>query len=127
LGLSKAVSFLGYRNDVDSLMASSDVVVSASSYEALSRSLLEALALERPVVAPFVGGIPEVIRNGETGLLVPPGDPSALAAGILQLLNDPNLAQRLASAGRKFVGEHFSLKVQASALAGLYRETIACR
>jgi glycosyltransferase involved in cell wall biosynthesis len=127
LGLSKAVSFLGYRNDVDSLMASSDVVVSASSYEALSRSLLEALALERPVVAPFVGGIPEVIRKGETGLLVPPGDPSALAAGILQLLNDPNLAQRLASAGRKFVGEHFSLKVQASALAGLYRETIACR
>ncbi len=127
LGLANAVSFLGYRNDVSSLMASSDVVVCASSYESLSRTLLEALALNRPVVAPSVGGVPEIIRNGETGLLVPAGDPGAMASGILRLLNDRDFAQRLATAGRKYVGEHFTLEAQASALAGLYREALACR
>jgi glycosyltransferase involved in cell wall biosynthesis len=127
LGLANAVSFLGYRNDVDTLMASSDVVVCASSYESLSRSTLEALALNRPVVAPSVGGIPEIIRDGETGLLVPAGDPGAMASGILRLLNDRDFAQRLGTAGRKFVGEHFTWETQASALAGLYREVLACR
>jgi glycosyltransferase involved in cell wall biosynthesis len=127
LGLASAVSFLGYRNDVDTLMASSDVVVCASSYESFPRSVLEALALDRPVVAPSVGGVPEIIQNGETGLLVPAGDPRAMASGILRLLNDRYFAQRLGAAGRKFVGQHFTLDAQASALAGLYRETLACR
>src|SRR5258708_7245864 len=127
LGLANAVSFLGYRNDVDTLMASSDVVVCASSYESFPRSVLEALALVRPVVAPSVGGVPEIIRTGETGLLVPVGDPGAMASGILRLLNDRHFAQRLATAGRKFVGEHFTLEAQAFALADLYREALACR
>jgi glycosyltransferase involved in cell wall biosynthesis len=127
LGLANAVSFLGYRNDVHTLMASSDVVVCASSYESLSRSVLEALALSRPVVAPSVGGIPEIIRDGETGLLVPASDPGAMAAGILRLLNDRDFAQRLGTAGRKFVSEHFTWETQASALAVLYREVLACR
>jgi glycosyltransferase involved in cell wall biosynthesis len=89
--------------------------------------VLEALALDRPVVAPSVGGVPEIIQNGETGLLVPAGDPRAMASGILRLLNDRYFAQRSGAAGRKFVGQHFTLDAQASALAGLYRETLACR
>ncbi len=127
LGLTNAVHFLGYRNDVYTLMASSDVVVCASSNELFPRSVLEALALGRPVVAPSVGGVPEIIRNGETGLLVPAGDPGAMASAILRLLDDCQFAQRLAAAGRQFVSEHFTLEAQASALAALYREALACR
>jgi glycosyltransferase involved in cell wall biosynthesis len=127
LGLTDAVAFLGYRNDVDALMASSDVVVCTSSYESLGRSMQEALALGRPVVASDLGGLPEFIRDGETGLLVAPGDPGAMASSILRLLNDRQLAQRLATAGRKFVSEHFTLDAQAAATAGFYREVLACR
>ena len=127
LGLRDAVTFLGYRNDVDALMAASNVVVCSSLYEALPRSVLEALALARPVVATAVGGIPEIIRDGETGLLVQAGDAGALAGGISRLLDDPQFAQQLGIAGRKFVGENFTLEAQSSALANLYREALACR
>ena len=127
LGLRDAVEFLGYRNDADALMAASDVVVSCSSYEAFARCVTEALALARPVVATAVGGIPEIIRDGETGILVPPGDPQAMATAILRLLDDPGLAARLGSAGRAFVAEHLTIEAQASALASLYREVLACR
>ncbi len=126
LGLTQAVSFLGYRSDAWCAMAVSDVVVSASFYEAFPRNLLEALALERPVVATSVGGIPEIVVDGETGILAPPGDPDALAAAVLRLIKDPELAQRLATAGRKLVGQRYTVEAQASALAGLYREALAC-
>ncbi len=127
LGLTRAVSFLGYRSDVSQAMAMSDVVVCSSFYEALSRTLLEALTLERPVVATSVGGIPEIVVDGETGILAPAGDADALAAGVLRLLKDRELAQRLAAAGRKLVGQRYTLEAQSSALAALYREALACR
>jgi glycosyltransferase involved in cell wall biosynthesis len=125
LGLSNAVSFLGHRTDIESLMAMSDVVVCSSAYEALSRAVLEALALARPVVATAVGGLPELIRDGETGILVPPDDPQAMAAGILRLLNDGGLAQRLGSAGYAHVVKHFTS--EAGNVAMLYREVLASR
>ena len=124
LGLTDAVTFLGYRTDAEAVMAASDIVVCSSRYEACPRFLLEALALGRPVVAPAVGGIPEIVRDGETGILAPAGDPQALADGILRLLNDPPLALRLGEAGRDFVRERFTFEAQAAALAGLYREAI---
>ena len=127
LGLTRAVSFLGYRSDALHAMAVSDVVVCASFYEAFPRTLLEALALERPVVATSVGGVPEIVVDEETGILVPAGDPDALAAAVLRLLRDRELAQRLAAAGRKLVGQHYTLEAQSSALAALYREALACR
>jgi glycosyltransferase involved in cell wall biosynthesis len=126
LGLTRAVSFLGYRDDACCAMALSDVVVCASSYEAFPRAVLEALALERPVVATSVGGIPEAVIDGETGILVPPGDPAALTAAVLRLLDDRQLAQRLAAAGRRLVGQRYTVAAQASALASLYREALAC-
>jgi glycosyltransferase involved in cell wall biosynthesis len=126
LGLTHAVSFLGYRTDARCAMALSDVVVCTSYYEAFPRSVLEALALARPVVATSVGGIPEAILDGETGMLVPAGDRDATASAILRLLDDKELAGRLATAGRKLVLQRYTVEAQASALAALYREALAC-
>lgn len=127
LGLTGAVSFLGYRNDIPDVMRSSDVVVCASSYESGPRCVLEALALGRPVVATSVGGLPEIISEGETGILVPPGDPNAMAAAILRLLGDRELAHSLGTAARKFIGERYTAEAQASAMAAFYREALACK
>lgn len=126
LGLTHAVSFMGYRDDPWYAMSVSDVVVCASHYESFARVVLEALALERPVVATAVGGTPEMVIDGQTGVLSPAGDPEALGAAVLRLLKDPDLAQRLAAAGRKLVCQRYSEEAHASALAGLYREALAC-
>ncbi len=126
-GLTRAVTFLGYRNDPRNVMISSDVVVCASSYESFSQSALEALALGRPLVATSVGGIPEIVRDGETGILTPPGDPDSMAAAILRLLNDRDLARRIGAAGREFVIKNYTVEAQAAALAALYQEAIECR
>jgi glycosyltransferase involved in cell wall biosynthesis len=127
LGLTSAVSFLGYRKDIPNVMASSDVIVCASSYESFCRAVFEALALGRPVVATSVGGLPEIVSDGETGILVPPGDAEAMAAAILRLLGDRELAHRLGVAAQKFTGERYSVEAQASAMAALYREALACK
>ena len=126
LGLTQAVSFLGYRSDAWHAMAMSDVVVCASLYEAFPRTLLEALAMERPVVATAVGGIPEIVIDGETGVLTPAGDPNALASAVLRLLDDRELARRLAAAGRELVCQRYTVEAHAAALASLYREALAC-
>ena len=81
--------------------------------------LLEALAVGTACVSTSVTGIPEVVRDGETGLLVPPGDPAALAASIARLLDDPALRARLAGAGRHLVESAFDGRHQARALRGL--------
>ena len=124
LGLTDAVSFLGYRADVAEVMRRSDVVVSASQYEAFPRNLLEALALERPVVAMAVGGVPEIVIDGETGLLVHAREPLALGSAVMRLLGDPALARRLASAGRALVGERYAPEAHACRLAAFYREAL---
>jgi glycosyltransferase involved in cell wall biosynthesis len=127
LGLTHAVRFLGYRNDTCKVMSSSSVVVCASSYESFPQATLEALALGRPVVATSVGGIPELIRDGETGLLVAPGNADSMADAILRLLNDPDLARRLGGAGRALIAKTYSMDKQAGDLAALYREALECR
>jgi glycosyltransferase involved in cell wall biosynthesis len=126
LGLKSAVSFLGYRADACYAMAISDVVVCASFYESFPRVVLEALVAERPVVATSVGGIPEIVMDGKTGVTVPAADPHRLAEAVLRLINQPKLARRLATAGRNLVAEHYTLDAQALALANLYREAIQC-
>jgi glycosyltransferase involved in cell wall biosynthesis len=108
-------------------MTSSDVVVCASSYESFPQSSLEALALGRPLVATSVGGLVEVVRDGETGILVPPGDPDSMAAAILRLLDDRELARRMGAAGRDFITQTYTLEAQAAALAALYHEALALR
>jgi glycosyltransferase involved in cell wall biosynthesis len=106
--LEKHVILAGFRPDVLSLHKAFDVFVMSSVTEGLGTSLLDAMACSRPVVATRVGGIPEVVIDGETGLLVPPRDPEALAAAIVRLVRDRCLREKMGAAGRARVESAFS-------------------
>ena len=125
LGLEGRVHFLGERGDVAALLGAADVFVLSSIGEGLSLTLLEAMASGLPVVATRVGGNAEVVVQGRTGLLVPPGSPSELADAILSLFRDPERARRMGEAGRRRVEEAFNLRRVAAAYEGLYRELLA--
>src|SRR5215218_4846416 len=109
--LEKHVLLLGFRPDVLSLHKAFDIFVMSSVTEGLGTSLLDAMACGRPVVATNVGGIPEVVVDGETGLLVPPRDAGALAAAIGRLLGDRALRERMGAAGLARVQSTFSAEL----------------
>jgi glycosyltransferase involved in cell wall biosynthesis len=125
--LNGAVRFLGYREDIPRVLAAADIVVMPSRAEGLPHLLLEALAVGRPVVASRVGGIPDVVHHGETGLLVPPAAPGEVADSVLRLLDDPELARRLGHQGRRYVTRHCSPDLAARRLASVYRAVLAER
>jgi glycosyltransferase involved in cell wall biosynthesis len=125
LGIGHRVVFTGRRDDVPAVTAALDVAVLPSYREAQGLSILEAMALGRPVVASNVGGIPEVIQDGVTGLLVPPHDPAALAAAIVRLLTDHPLADTLARAGRELVYERFCVERMVRAIEEIYDQGAA--
>lgn len=122
LAVRERVVFAGYRSDAPALLADLDLIVLPSSSEGLPIVLLEAMARAKPVIATPVGGTPELVVDGETGLLVPPGDPEALATAIRRLLADPELARRLGETGRERVRERFSASAQAERILALYEE-----
>src|SRR5581483_10501754 len=103
-----AVLFAGYRRDARRLMPAFDIVVLPSRDEAQSISLLEAMACRRPVVAANVGGVPEVVDDGITGLLYPAGNVQALAEAVLALLNDGGRRKAMGEAGGQRVANRFS-------------------
>lgn len=108
LGLGERLIFTGFREDIERIMAALDVLVHASLLpEPFGMVILEAMAAGRPVVATAGGGVPEIVINGVTGLLVPPGDEVAMAVAILHLLTSPERAHRMGMEGRKRVAEHF--------------------
>jgi glycosyltransferase involved in cell wall biosynthesis len=119
-GLEENFLFLGCRNDVPDLLAACDLSVLPSESEGLPNAILEAMAAGVPVVATCVGGIPEIIENGQNGLLVPPQNPQALAEAILRILRDSNLAMRLACAGQERTRAHFSFDRVVRELQQLY-------
>jgi glycosyltransferase involved in cell wall biosynthesis len=108
LGVEAHIAWVGHRSDVSDVMSALDVCVVASLQENLPQVVLEAMASGVPVVATAVGGIPECVLPGETGLLVPPRDSSALADAVVKLLRDPPLRRALGAAGRRRVQTHFS-------------------
>ena len=122
LGLKETVHFLGWRDDVPELLALCDVVVLPSLGEHFGRVLIEAMATAKPVVATDAGGVPEIVLDGQTGLLVPPADPAALARATLDLLADPDRAARLAEAGRRRAEAEFGLARHVAAVEALYDE-----
>ena len=99
--LKKDVHFLGKRNDVPAIISNLDVSVMSSTSEGFSNVILESMAFGKPVVSTNVGGSPEMVVNGVTGYFVPPGDPQAMAKAIIDLLQDPNKAIAMGSAGKK--------------------------
>jgi glycosyltransferase involved in cell wall biosynthesis len=127
LGSSPRVVFTGRRDDVPAVLAALDVVVLPSYREAQGVSLLEAMALARPIVASRVGGIPEFVEDGVTGLLVEPRDPSALAGAIVRVLRDHALADALGRNGRALVRERYCVVVMVRRVENLYEEGIAAR
>jgi glycosyltransferase involved in cell wall biosynthesis len=125
LGIGSSVTFTGRRDDVPAVTAALDVAVLPSYREAQGLSILEAMALYRPVVASAVGGIPEMIEHGRTGLLVPPRDPATLAAAIVRLLADHPYADTLARAGRDLVYDRFCVELMVRAIESIYDEAVA--
>jgi glycosyltransferase involved in cell wall biosynthesis len=107
-GLAAAVSLPGHRADVRALLPGFDLYVNCSTYEGVSLTILEAMAAGLPVVATRVGGTPEVVVDGETGLLVPPRDDAALEAALADLLADRERRIRLGAAGRARVEQRFA-------------------
>jgi glycosyltransferase involved in cell wall biosynthesis len=127
LGLTESVRFLGWRRDLDRIYADLDVVALCSRNEGSPVVLIEALAAARPVVATAVGGVPEVVVHGETGLTVPPSDPGKLAEGMLTLLRDRSLAEQLGQAGRRHVYPRYDSSRLADDMRNLYRRELAAR
>ncbi len=129
LGVGQHVHFLGFRQDVESVLADFDVLVipsRSSMPEGLPLTALEGLAVGCLVVATVNSGLPEVIRDGETGFLVPPDDPEALAAGIVKVLTlSEGEQRRLKRAGREVVVGQFSIEQQVTRLGQLYREVVS--
>jgi glycosyltransferase involved in cell wall biosynthesis len=122
LRIAHRVVFTGRRDDVPAVTAALDVAVLPSYREAQGLSILEALALSRPVVASNVGGIPEMITDGLNGLLVPPHDPDALAAAVVRLLVDHSFADTLGRAGHDMVHDRFDISVMVSLVQQIYED-----
>lgn len=114
------VFFLGFREDIPQILASLDSFALSSYLEGMGSSILDAMASRLPVVATQVGGIPEVVINEETGLLVPPRKPAALAKAILRLYEDRDLASRLGQRGYEMVHQKFSAGAMAKKVIDLY-------
>jgi glycosyltransferase involved in cell wall biosynthesis len=109
LGLTDRVHFLGFRRNVYSFIAHGDALVMPSLHEGLPYTLLEAMSLATPIIASQVGGLAEVLQDEITALLVPPGDPAALARAISRLRDHPELGLRLASQAQHVQRENYSV------------------
>jgi glycosyltransferase involved in cell wall biosynthesis len=122
LGLQNRVVFAGLRHDVPDIMAGVDVLAFSSEREGLSMAMLEAMATGVPIVATEVGGTPELIESGVTGILVPPAEPRSLADGLLAVLQSPVLAEAIRRAARERVRARFSLRGMIEAYEELYAD-----
>jgi glycosyltransferase involved in cell wall biosynthesis len=126
-GVAERVRFLGWVRDLPAVSAAWQVFVLPSLEEAFGIAAVEAMHLGLPVVATHAGGLPEVVEHGVTGLLVPPGDPSALAAAIGELLRSAAYRRTLGDAGRRRARERFGTEAMAAAMAAVYQEMEAER
>ena len=127
LGLEGAISLLGDRRDVGRLLALLDLFVLSSINEGMPLTLIEAMSAAVPIVATRVGGIPEVVVHDETGLLVPPRSPDALAAAMLELLRDPERARSMGLRGRERAQQLFRVESMAAAYEAVYEAALAPR
>ncbi|GAG80461.1 unnamed protein product [marine sediment metagenome] len=121
LGISHAVIWTGFRQDIPRLLAAMDIYILPSSNEGFAASMLEAMAASKPVVVTDVGGAQDVVTNGRTGILIPPGSASAIGSAVNDLLEQPEKRTALAQAGRSRVLEEFGVQRMADAYQDLYQ------
>jgi glycosyltransferase involved in cell wall biosynthesis len=126
LELQRSIIFTGFRTDVSAVLAAIDVSVQPSLSENLGGSI-ESLLMCCPTVTTRVGGLPDSIIDGKTGILVEPANPASLAEGILKMLREPEKAKRYGCAGREWMLTRFTLRHTADDLAALYAEALAGR
>lgn len=127
LGLNDGtVIFTGYRDDIPEIMAALDLLVIASTRtEGIPQVALQAMAMGLAVVGTNIGGVPEAILPAGAGVVVPPGDPEALAAAARELLKDEEKRSRMGEAGRKFVHEHHTVEMMLDETVRIYNEVLA--
>ncbi len=123
-GYERQILFTGFRKDIKSVLARLDIFVLPTLEEALGLAFVEALAMKKPVIGAQVGGVPEIVRNNETGLLVPPKDAHSLGEAIASLLHNKKLACRLAEAGRRLVEAEFSTTALVEKSEQLYQKLL---
>lgn len=124
-GVTDSVIFTGFRADVPEILDASDVLALPSLHEGMPLTVIEAAATGRPVVATAVDGTPEVVLDGETGYLVPPADPRALARALVTILGDPVAAARMGERASRWARERFDVSGHVEATARVYREVAA--
>lgn len=125
LGLDGRLCFAGFQHDVFPYLDAMDLFALASVEEGFGIVLLEAMACAKPVLATRVDGPPEIVEDGRTGLLVPPGDPDAMAHALVELLNDPERRARMGKQGQERIETVFGLDLQMRTLIGLYDQLLA--
>lgn len=125
LNIVDKIKFLGYRTDIHNLLIASDIFVSSSLLENAPYSLLEAMAFARPIVATIVGGVPELIKDGVSGLLIPAGDAPAMAQALLTLIKNPTQATALGLASKQSIDTLFNAKVMSKQIAAIYTQSIS--
>lgn len=125
LGLGETVLLAGWRDHVADDLAAASVVALSSTWEGSPLAVAEAMYLGRPVVATAVGAVPELVEHGRTGLLVPPGDPGALAGALAELLGDPARAEAMGAAGRERVASRLDPERVLDDTEAVYREVLA--
>ena len=121
LGIADAVRFVGWRQDVVHVLSGIDIFCLPSLWESFGIAFAEAMAMEKPVVATRVDGVPEVVADGKTGLLVPPANPQAIASALLALLRDPDRAARMGKEGRRRVEAMFTVETMVARYEDLFR------
>ena len=123
LGISEKMTFLGWREDVENILPLFDIFVLPSLNEGMGRVLVEAMAAARPIVASKTGGIPDLVIDRQNGLLVPAGDPEAVAAALLEMILQPDQARRMGLAGRR-MSAGFSVEAMVAKIEWLYEQML---
>jgi glycosyltransferase involved in cell wall biosynthesis len=123
-GLTQEVQFIGFCPNVPEFLTAADFFVHVPHYEGLGVAVIEALASGVPTIASRVGGIPELIEEGKTGILVPPQDAESLSRSLLHLLGNPSFARQLGKTGQTFARKHFDVSTMAQANEALYLELL---
>ena len=125
LGLQDAVIFCGLRKDIPAVMAALDVLVISSHYEGLPVALLEAMAAGRPIVSTAVNGVPSVVEDGESGILVEPSNSNALADACLRLIDNPDLRRKMGQNGHERIQSRYSMTAMTEKTVALYSNLIS--